>query len=418
MKWSAVPEPVIDYAPKSYPCLRAEGPLELDGRLDKPFWAHAPWTEDFVDIEGDLRPLPSKRTRVKMLWDDEYFYIGAELEEDEIWATLTERDSVIFYDNDFEIFIDPDGDTHQYYEFEINALNTVWDLLLVTPYRDGGPPVNGWDIQGLRTAVHIDGELNNPAADNRRWSVEVAMPWRALQECAPDKRPPLAGEYWRVNFSRVQWRVEVQDGQYRKQVNPATGRPYPEDNWVWSPQGVVNMHYPELWGYVVFSDSAMATASAAAGTSAMATKANGSQATELSEKATAEHSTKAEHPTKAEHQVGSSAAPGDPAVGDARAEGADKTTPVSGPLQADVFVLPPDERIKWLLRRLYYRQRNYYAEHGRFTDELALLARGERELEELAPRIEIGSGLFRISARSADSSAVYWIREDGKLWRE
>ena len=63
-----------------------------------------------------------------MLWDDEYFYFAAELIEDQIWATLTERDSVIFYDNDFEIFIDPDGDSHQYYEFEINALNTVWDL--------------------------------------------------------------------------------------------------------------------------------------------------------------------------------------------------------------------------------------------------------------------------------------------------
>lgn len=64
----------------------------------------------------------------------------------------------------------------------------------------------------------------------------------------------MPGEFWRVNFSRVEWQVEVQDGRYVKQVNPATGNPYPEDNWVWSPQGIVNMHYPELWGYVVFAD--------------------------------------------------------------------------------------------------------------------------------------------------------------------
>lgn len=136
---------------------RATESLVLDGKLDKPFWQHATWTDDFVDIEGDQRPLPAKQTRVKMLWDDEYFYFGAELMEDQIWGTLTERDSVIFYDNDFEIFIDPTGDSHQYYEFEINALNTVWDLLLVKPYRDGGPPINGWDIQGLKTAIHIEG---------------------------------------------------------------------------------------------------------------------------------------------------------------------------------------------------------------------------------------------------------------------
>ena len=170
MNRSGVPEPRIEYAPKHYICKRAGQPLVLDGRVDKAFWDAAEWTDDFVDIEGDLRPKPGKRTRVKMLWDDEYFYFAAELIEDQIWATLTERDSVIFYDNDFEIFIDPDGDSHQYYEFEINALNTVWDLLLVKPYRDGGPPVNGWDISGLKTAVFIDGELNRPGADNRKWA--------------------------------------------------------------------------------------------------------------------------------------------------------------------------------------------------------------------------------------------------------
>ncbi|MFS0726514.1 carbohydrate-binding family 9-like protein [Paenibacillus sp. 1P07SE] len=362
MKWSEVPEPDLAYAPRMYTCLRATEALELDGRLDKPFWAKAPWTEDFVDIEGDKRPLPVKRTRVKMLWDDDYFYIGAELEEDEIWATLTERDSVIFQDNDFEIFIDPDGDTHQYYEFEINALGTVWDLLLVTPYRDGGPPVNGWDIRGLRTAVHIDGELNNPAAVNRSWSVEVAMPWDALKECAAHGRPPVAGQWWRVNFSRVQWRVEVQEGEYRKVTDPATGRPYPEDNWVWSPQGVVNMHYPELWGYVVFEDGeALATGQMAA------MQGNGQELR----------------------------------------------------MQPDAaWAMPPDERVKWRLRRLYYRQREYYARHGRFTDDLTLLARGERELNGPELRIETGTGLFRIAAPSAEGAAIYWIREDGRCWRE
>ncbi|WP_411349999.1 carbohydrate-binding family 9-like protein [Paenibacillus sp. WLX2291] len=254
---SAVPEPKLAFQPKHYVCRRAVGQSDWSGRLDQPFWQHAEWTDEFVDIEGHLRPHPTKQTRVKMLWDDDYFYIAAEMLEDEIWAYQTERDSVIFYDNDFEIFIDPDGDSHQYYEFEINALGTVWDLLLVKPYRDEGPPINGWDISGLKTAVHIDGQLNQPNADNRMWSVEIAMPWRSLQECAPHKRPPLAGEHWRVNFSRVEWQVDVVDGQYVKRSDPATGKPLPEDNWVWSPQGVVNMHYPEMWGYVIFDDAAV-----------------------------------------------------------------------------------------------------------------------------------------------------------------
>ncbi len=114
--------------------------------MDDAAWLDAPWSLDFVDIEGDVKPKPWFRTRVKMLWDDEYFYVGAELEEPHLWATQTAHDSVIFHENDFEVFIDPDGDNHDYYEYEINALGTDWDLRLPKPYRDGGPALNEWEI--------------------------------------------------------------------------------------------------------------------------------------------------------------------------------------------------------------------------------------------------------------------------------
>src|SRR5262245_48268932 len=125
------PEPDFEklpFAPRRVICYRTPSTLAIDGTLDEPAWKAAPWTDPFVDIvdvRGDRR-LPLE-TRAKMLWDDEYFYFGADLQEPEIWATLTARDSVIFQDNDFEVFIDPDGDTHAYYELEINALATVWD---------------------------------------------------------------------------------------------------------------------------------------------------------------------------------------------------------------------------------------------------------------------------------------------------
>ncbi|MEZ5000710.1 MAG: carbohydrate-binding family 9-like protein [Bacteroidales bacterium] len=104
--------------------------MTVDGSLSEPSWESARWSSDFTDIEGTLRPEPLYRTRVKMLWDDNYLYIGAEISEPHIWAYLKQRDTVIFYDNDFEVFIDPGGDTHGYYEVEMNAAGTVWDLLL------------------------------------------------------------------------------------------------------------------------------------------------------------------------------------------------------------------------------------------------------------------------------------------------
>src|SRR5579883_1689247 len=233
--------------PKGYVCSRASGPIAIDGRLDDAAWQAAPWTDAFVDIEGDVRPRPRFRTRAKMLWDDTYFYVAARLDEPHVWGTLTKHDSVIFHDNDFEIFIDPDGDNHEYYEIEINALNTEWDLFLKKPYRDGGPALNEWEIPGLKTAVHIEGTLNNPADVDSFWSVEFAIPWKVLAEFAHRPAPPRDGDQWRVNFSRVEWRHEVVDGRYRKV--PRTR----EDNWVWSPQGAIDMHRPERWGYVQFS---------------------------------------------------------------------------------------------------------------------------------------------------------------------
>jgi hypothetical protein len=239
----ALPATAAD--PLRYDCSRASSPIRIDGKLDDVAWQAAPWTALFVDIEGEAKPAPRFRTRAKMLWDDTHFYIAAEMEEPHVWATLTKHDSVIFRDNDFEVFLNPTGDTLNYFEFEINALNTGWDLFLNKPYRKQGKADNSWEIPGLQTAVAIDGTLNNPTDRDRGWTVELAFPWTAFVERSGKGRPN-PGDQWRVNFSRVEWQHDVVDGKYVKRPG------LKEDNWVWSPQGVINMHVPEHWGYVRF----------------------------------------------------------------------------------------------------------------------------------------------------------------------
>ncbi len=241
-------------APRGYVCYRAAMPVTIDGRIDEAAWAAAPWSEPFVDIEGDRRPAPRFRTRVKMLWDDRCLYIAAELEEPHVWANLTDHDAVIFHDNDFEVFLDPDGDSHLYAELELNARNTTWDLLLPKPYKDGGRALNGWEVIGLKTAVHVDGTLNDPRDHDRGWTVEIAWPWPGLKELTTAPVPPRDGDQWRINFSRVEWDTVIAGGRYEK----VKGRP--EHNWVWSPQGVIDMHRPERWGYLQFSTAPPGTA--------------------------------------------------------------------------------------------------------------------------------------------------------------
>jgi hypothetical protein len=237
--------------PKGYVCYRATTPVTIDGKVNEEAWAAAPWSDEFVDIEGDKKPKPRHRTRMKMLWDDDALYIAADLEEPHVWAYLTDHDAVIFQDNDFEVFIDPNGDNHDYAEFELNARNTTWDLLLTKPYKDPGNRVlNAWEIIGLKSATHIDGTLNDPRDKDKGWSLEIKWPWKGLQELTNDKLPPKDGNQWRINFSRVEWDTTIQGEKYVK----VKGRP--EHNWVWSPQGVIDMHRPERWGFLQFSTAA------------------------------------------------------------------------------------------------------------------------------------------------------------------
>ncbi len=341
-KWT-VPIPAIPFNPENYICYRTPETLLIDGKMDESAWQKAPWSSSFVDIEGDLKPRPTWDTRIKMLWDNNWFYVAAQLEEPHVWARLTQRDTVIFYDNDFEVFIDPDGDTHHYYELELNAFSTEWDLFLDKPYRDGGPALHAWDIAELRTAVHVNGTINNPSDMDEGWTVEIAIPWFILKEAAHRESPPEDGDQWRINFSRVQWKTETNDGYYRKQINPETGKPFPEFNWVWSPQGVINMHYPEMWGFVQFS-----------------LKNAG--------------------------------------------EGTDK------------FVPNPDEKIKWVLREIYYQQEAHNDLHGSFTDDLDRLKVKDPKIEDVQwpPKIYHGPTSFEVRLSNKNNDRHWSIDQDGQ----
>jgi len=247
------PPPTGPAALRGYVCNRTIAPPKVDGKLDDEVWKSAAWSEDFDDIEGGKKPKPAHRTRMKMLWDDNALYIAAELREPHVWATIEKHDAVIFQDPDFEVFLDPDGDNHLYAELEINARNTTWDLLLPEPYRDGGRAIDAWEIDGLKTAVRVDGTLNDPRDTDTGWSVEIVWPWSGLKQLSTARIPPADGDAYRINFSRVEWDIDVVGGKYVKV------RGKPERNWVWSPQGVIDMHRPERWGYVQFSDKPAGT---------------------------------------------------------------------------------------------------------------------------------------------------------------
>lgn len=203
---------------RHYTCYRAAGSITIDGKLDEPSWAVTPDVGPFVNSRGESYPAPYFETRAMILWDNTYLNVGADLEEPDVWGTLTRHDAIIFHDNDFEVFIYPNGDELEYCELELNALNTTWDLFLDKRYDDGGQADVPWSIEGLKTAVYVHGTLNQPGDVDTSWSVEIAFPWETLAQCAHKATPLEINDVWRMTFYREAYRVTVVDGKHNVQT--------------------------------------------------------------------------------------------------------------------------------------------------------------------------------------------------------
>jgi hypothetical protein len=262
--------------PYRLPCYRARAPIVVDGSLDKPAWLRAPKSPRFVDMTSGAPGWFD--TRAAALWDDENFYAAFWIEEPFVEARLARRDSIIFTENDVEIFIDA-GDC--YYEFEINALNTVYEVFFVwrdafgrgtrsdtpefdlytrrvysfggdydrTPahFWDGTHPRKtrwaflDWDFPGLRSAVKVDGTLNEDSDIDRGWTVELAFPWKGMGPLANGRAcPPNPGDSWRMFFGRFE----------RLSACGAEVNPHPA--WAMNAHGIPDTHQPDCFSYVDF----------------------------------------------------------------------------------------------------------------------------------------------------------------------
>lgn len=247
----------------------------LSGRLDDDCWRRAPRSPRFVDMAtGQPGWL---NTQSAALWDDEALYVGFWVEEPYPTAHLTERDSIVFRENDVEVFIDG-GDC--YYELEINARNTVYEVMFIwrdayvrggrfdvpefdlfnrTALSFGGDydrrPKSFWwgthprgvrwafldyDFPGLETATHIDGVLNDASRVSQGWTVEIKLPWAGFRHLANGRSiPPKEGDEWRLFLGRFQ---NVPFGEASKQAA-----------WCWTPHGVYDTHMPERFTRLLFT---------------------------------------------------------------------------------------------------------------------------------------------------------------------
>ncbi len=253
----------------TYTSYKVGNKINVDGNLQEKAWNHAERSRAFVDlITGESTMY---RTQAAVLWDQDFLYVAYWIEEPNVWATLTERDAPIYRDNDVELFI---AGENAYYEFEINALGTIYEVFFIwkSVYESAGfvelpefdteaplvkdfhgvgfkPHPRGprigfwnWDLPQLKTAVQVQGTLNDSTDIDQGWTVEIAIPWAGLKPIAIGSKqtlPPLPGSCLRMDFSRF--------NQYREDESDSGG-------WAWSSHGVWDSHVPECFTRICFSE--------------------------------------------------------------------------------------------------------------------------------------------------------------------
>ena len=141
-------------------------------------------------------------TTFRALWDDGGLHLRWDATDPDPWHTMTKRDEHIWDEEVVEIFIDPNHSGRDYYELEVNPVNVVCDLRMVSPWPDIEGDID-WDLEGLETRVHTRTDTEGATTG---WTATAFLPWSGLRSL-PSARgvalPPKAGDEWRFNVFRI-----------------------------------------------------------------------------------------------------------------------------------------------------------------------------------------------------------------------
>jgi len=218
-------------APPVYSCPKVAVPPVIDGKLDDKAWEAAPAATFAIATNGEKI---TKSTVARMCWDDSHLYVCWDSVDTDVWGTMTRRDDLIFREEVVEVFLDPDCDLRYYYEFNLSPRNVIFDAFISNP--DGMNPdqetMFGWNCEGVRSAVVVDGTLDDRTDTDGGWTAELAIPFAGLNR--PTPRP---GERWRGNLYRIDL------------------TPEPAEFQAWSPTlcSPPRFHVPRRFGTIFFT---------------------------------------------------------------------------------------------------------------------------------------------------------------------
>jgi len=229
----------------TYTVQRSIDPIKIDGVLNEKTWQKAASTDTWPTVRG--QDPGSFRTKAQVTWDDKTLYLAITVADTDVKASRTVHDSDVFNEDCVELFITEQNNKDilpSYLEYEINALGTRFDAYVLQPMR----AVAGWDSKGWKSAIKINGTLNNSKDVDRGWVVEMSIPFfdmygnpfidEKLAEREYGPIGPKPGTRWRANFYRLKY-----TGTDTKYIG-------------WSPPMRNRFHVPSRFGTFKFSATA------------------------------------------------------------------------------------------------------------------------------------------------------------------
>jgi hypothetical protein len=216
---------------------RAKVAPTLDGRLDEALWEHAAQLGPFVDPgSGAASEKHPVAALAKMTWDEHNLYLGVVVHDASPESNF-KRDDVDPHiwgaSSGVELMLQP-GDPHDnrdYYEMQVDVNGALFD----SHFEDYNQPITGTGAERRFGHMEWSSHLERAVYRGRGfYSVEVALPWSALEQ-ARTSVPPRPGDIWRLNL------YSFRDGQRRALA--------------WSPlRGRGNFHRAERFGRIRFAE--------------------------------------------------------------------------------------------------------------------------------------------------------------------
>jgi uncharacterized repeat protein (TIGR03806 family) len=200
--------PAFKAPPTAFECRWTDGPITLDGKGDEEAWKHAQVIDNFyLPWLGKNARAAKTATKAKLLWDREFLYFFADMEDTDLFAIEKKHNGMTWEDDVFELFFKPADDKPGYYEFQVNAAGTIMDMFL--PRRGAGGYrrfINDTTFH-LEAKVHLRGTLNKWTDKDEGWSVEGRIPWKDFVHTGG---APKEGDSWKFALCRYDYSVDFE----------------------------------------------------------------------------------------------------------------------------------------------------------------------------------------------------------------